>query len=91
MKPVMIKVLLDYYTGPFGTEVERGGDAIGELLKLKMLEENPRFGDGSLTKQMRYQVSAGGELYCEALQAVPLPVKKWVMPEDAGRIAETTT
>ena len=90
MTPLEIDIILHYYAI---AEDYRGGDhsapAVGEAIKrfisadmLRPATPNPE--DRLLAvRPPAYVVTERGRIYVEALQAVPLPIQKWVMPEAA--------
>jgi hypothetical protein len=87
--PLEIEILLHYYCR---ADDWRNGDHSAPILKdtfHRFLEDNllthanfhvERFEDGTL--KARYEVTDRGKAYCEALQALPLPIKVWVMPNE---------
>ena len=91
MSPLKIKILLHYYStagqyneGEFDAPAIR--EAIDEFVQLGLLKRDPpdsmcSRADGILTAEERYKATDGVKIYVETLEAVPLPVLKWVMPE----------
>jgi len=79
MTPLEIDILLHYYCravdyrdGDFSAPAVRSAIDMfrGELELLKPCDEGGK----------TYQLTARGLVYVQALQNVPLPVQKWVMP-----------
>jgi hypothetical protein len=78
MTPIEIKILLHYYTMPGDyTGVGEGSvsheQALDRFLQLGLLERSNEPGQ-------QYTATEGVKVYVEALMAVPLPERKWVIP-----------
>lgn len=85
MRPIEIEILIHYYTR---ADDYREGDfsapAIREII------DSFSAGPDSLIERSThrgqcYTVSDRGRVYVEALMAVPLPVRAWVIPKSAER------
>lgn len=84
MTPLEIEILLHYYyTG--GEDFPRRNapaaqEAIARFLNLGLLEV------ASHPTGAQYHATKGVEVYVEALMAVPLPVRKWLIPVQPSQL-----
>jgi hypothetical protein len=82
MSPIRLEVALHYYYNP--TDFRNGDfsapavrEAIDDFLRWEVLRENESHPIG---RESVYVIGERGRAFVEALCAVRLPVKKWVMP-----------
>jgi len=76
MTPVQMEVALHfYYMAEPDVTIFARSTATAEATSLLL-----RRGLLAITRDSRYAKTAALDVYVEALQAVPLPVMKWVMP-----------
>jgi hypothetical protein len=81
--PFEIDILMHYYTTP--GDHERSAypgvvEALADLARQDLLEPLPQ----PTEYGANWRLTERGEVYCVALTRVPLPVKRWVMPGEAG-------
>jgi hypothetical protein len=84
--PLGIEIMLHYYCRADDyprQEFPAVGTELANLVGAGVLARgpHPKLRDHEPT---RFHLTEGGEVYVEALKAVPLPVRKWVMPEAAS-------
>ena len=82
MTPFEIDVLLHYYMRPIADHAVMAYDkswARDRFLAEGLLER-------AKYTYTTYQLTERGIAYCEALQRVPLPIQKWVQPEEAHNV-----
>ena len=83
MTPFEIRILLHYYVSPDEPE-ERDApifvETIRRFLVEGLIEQHPDC-DETCSRCRKYQTTARGDAYCEALKRVPLPVQAWLIPE----------
>lgn len=72
MSPLQIEICLWYYTRQ--GDWESPGDFVDEMVEKGLLENNS---DATAV----YKLTEKGSVYVEALQNMPLPVKRWEIPE----------
>lgn len=80
MTPLQIKMMLHYFccAGPYAEKDQHHATSDAVLLQRTQL-----IAEGMLSPtrcQSGFHVTERGRVYVEALQAVPLPINKWVMP-----------
>lgn len=85
MTPLEIRIALHYHYSPEEwSEVYGGSDMseaiIGMLVKEGLLERKKLDSMHPEQENFRYVATDGLRVYVEALQALPLPTRQWVMP-----------
>lgn len=84
MTPLQIRMMLHYYAiaEPYAADDPRHGHSAAvfeqrqSLVDASLIETDEHSGSG-------YKATDRGVAYVEALCALPLPIKKWVMPDAA--------
>ncbi len=87
MTPLEIEILLhyygkagDYHDGDFRYPAVR--NAITAFIDIGLLTTEPENG---MYPHRTYHPTAGLRLYVETICKIPLPVKKWVMPDQESQ------
>lgn len=84
MTPLKIEMLLHYYCRP---DDYRGGDftapAVNEALDDFLRDELIEHSEHQAANPAHYVITERGRVYVEALSAVQLPERRWVMPSVA--------
>jgi hypothetical protein len=84
MTPLQIRMMLHYYaiSAPYAVDNPQHADSLAvreqrqRLINDELIEPDETSGSG-------FRATDRGDAYVEALCAMPLPIKKWVMPDAA--------
>ena len=86
MSPIMIEIVLHYYTSPTDWRDGEWNEGIRGIIhtiadSLQLIELDPRSHPLGLGyRPGTYKITKRGEVYVEALKALPLPIQVWTIP-----------